>query len=239
MLAALALTLVACTPRMDDNSLEAATLTGGDGDGETGLEVTGVVTVTAGTAEGDWTIAVDTATLTYHSPSHADLGSLSGETLTVATQPDYSATAGLLLSDDGGPRFVETSGTSWDGGAGEDGRTAFGHAVWTRGDVIGKGTVVQLVDGVDEEEQEVTFTDVVVTDDTGSQRLTPGVPTALTIDGAPWRFTVLAAYLAVNAPNAKCGAPDILAVEALRTDVDPGPALVRPAALYSPVGMCG
>ena len=235
----IALALAACTPQMDDNSLEAPTLSGDTGDGESGIEVTGALTVTAGAGDGDWTLVIEQTTLQYHSPSHADLGSLSGQTVTLATQPDYSGPTGMTIRDASGPLFVENPGTSWDGGAGEDGSAAFGHAVWTRGDVNGKGEVTQLVDGVDEEGQKVKFTDVVVTSDDGESRLLPGEPTSLTIDGDAWRFTVLAAYLAVNAANSKCGAPDMLAVELIRTGDDPGPVLTRPAGLYAPVGMCG
>lgn len=231
----IAFALVACTPHMEDNSLESSTLSGDTGDGESGVEVTGVLTATAGTEEGDWTLTIEQTTLSYHSPSHADLGSLSGETVTVATQPNYTSPPGLTISDASGPRFVEDPGTGWDGNPGEDGSTAFGHAVWARGDVIGKGAVLNHYD----EEQDVRFTNVLVTDDAGEQTLLPGEPTALTIDGNPWRFTVIAAYLAVNAPNLKCGSPDLLVVELLRTDADPGPALKRPTSLKSPVGSCG
>ena len=221
--------LTACVPHMDDNSLEAVELSGVVDENET--DVTGVLTATPGDEEGDWALAIDDVTWTYHSPSRADLSSLDGETLTVALQYSYSTAAGLTISDAEGPRFVETSS--------DDGTLAFGHAVWKRGEVIGEGVIVQLVDGVEEEEQKVQFTDVIVATDDGEQRMRPGEPATVPIDGSAWRFTVLSAYLAVNRPHLKCGAPDMLSVELLLTETEPGPPLFRTIGRYAPVGSCG
>ncbi len=226
------LPLIACSsgPQMDDNSLEAVDLAGDIVVDEQDVDVAGLLDVSAGADEGDWTLAIDDATWTYHSPSHVDFSSMSGDSVTVATQFNYSVSGGLVISDDTGPRFTSSSTAS------EDGSTAFGHAVWSRGDVIGHGVVQKRIDN---EEQKVQFTDVVVTTDDGDITMLPGEPATVNIDGESWRFTVLAAYLAVNPEKSKCGAPDILSVEAVRTEEEAGPALQRPGGLFAPVGSCG
>ena len=207
-----------CVPAMDDNSLEAIQLDAVSEDTSPG--VSGILEVAAGDAAGDWSLAVDTTQLTYHSPSGVDFSALDGQTVTLTTWDDVDTPA-MVITDDEGPLFVE----------GGDGTNAFGRAVWTWGDVIGVGTVGG--------EQDARFTDVVVDADGGEVRVLPGVPTTITLDGAPWRFTVIAAYEAINTGNSKCGAPDMLAVELIRTDADPGQPLVRPAALRPPIGTCG
>lgn len=226
-LLSLSFTLLGCS--MDDNSLEAISLSSSDVGDEDDAELAGTLTVTAGADEGDWTLGIEDATLEYHSPSRVDLGTLNGETVTLSVQQNYSVARGLVIADAAGPRFIEASTPS------EDGTTAFGRAIWTQGDVIGTGTVTNQYD----EPQKVKFTDVVVTTDEGESRLIPGEPTSVLVDGASWRFTVVSAYLAVNAPHMKCGAPDMLAVEMIRTEEDAGPVLVRPVGLLAPVGSCG
>lgn len=226
------LPLIACSsgPLMDDNSLEAVDLAGDIVLEEQDSAVAGLLDVSAGEDEGDWTLTIEDATWTYHSPSHADLSAMAGESVSVATQYNYTVAGGLVISDDLGARFVSSSTTS------EDGSTAFGHAVWRQGEVIGHGVVQKRIDN---EEQKVEFTDVVVTTDDGEVSMLPGEPEAVTIDGESWRFTVLAAYLADNPEHSKCGAPDIVSVEAVRTEEEPGPTIQRPSGLFAPVGSCG
>ena len=199
---------------MDDNSFEAVDLAGDIGVDEQDNAVAGLLDVSAGEDEGDWTLAIEDATWT--SPSHADLYALAGESVTVATQINYTLSGGLVISDESGARFVASSTTS------EEGSTAFGHAVWRQGEVIGHGVVQKRIDN---EEQDVQFTDVLVTTDDGEISMLPGEPATVTIDGESWRFTVLAAYLALNPEHSRCGAPDVVSVEAVRTEEEPGPVL--------------
>lgn len=214
--------MLACA--MEDNSLEAAELSTADGS-ET-LEVSGTLSVSAGEEEGDWVLSVGEAGWSYHSPSHADLLALDEAEVSATVQVGYSGTPGFLLEDDTGPRFVQ----SHDGGT-----SAFGRTVWTLGEVIGRGEIDTRIAG---ETQEVKFTDVVVETDDGEARILPGEPTRLTIDGQAWRVTVGAAYEAVNPRHAKCGASDMLAIELLRTEADPGGPLKRPEGKLAPVGGC-
>ena len=109
-----------------------------------------------------------------------------------------------------------------------------GGAERTLGDPIGEGTMP-----VGDETDPVVFYDAVVHADGGDVVLMPGEPTALTIDGAVWRVTVTAAYRG-DAQGSRCGASDLLEVEALRTDaaVDEQP-LTRPTAPREAFAFCG
>lgn len=222
-----ALLLPACTPEMEDNSLESVELQGVDDEGTT--ELSGTLSVAPGAKEGDWALRVGETALTYHSPSHADLSPFGGTDVELLVEIGYTVPPTVVLSDAEGVAFVSSSEASFDGSS------VFGRAVWTAGEVIGQGVIVNEYD----EPNDVKFIEVLVTDDDGEQVVLPGEPTRITLDGVSYRFTVTTAYQAVDEAGAKCGPPDILAVEVVRTEEDPGDFLTRPDIYRAPMGMCG
>lgn len=223
----LALLLPACTPEMEDNSLESVQLTGIDEEGTT--ELTGQLAATAGADAGDWELSVGETSFNYHSPSHADLSAFAGTEVELLVEIGYTVPPTVVLSDADGVAFVSSSEASFDGSS------VFGRAVWTAGEVIGQGVIMNEYD----EPNDVRFVEVLVTDDDGEQVVLPGEPTRITLDGVSYRFTVTTAYEAVDEAGAKCGPPDILAVEVIRTEQDPGDFLTRPDIYRAPMGMCG
>ena len=212
---------------MDDNSLEAAEVEGLDGQP---LDVEGTLSVSAGDEEGDWALAVASSSITYHSPSRVDLSPLSGAEVSLSVREGYSLPPLIVIQDAAGVAFVSSASSGY-GGA-----DLFGHAVWAMGDVIGSGEIPTEYEG---ETQQVHFVDVIVTDDEGEQVVEPGQPTQVLLDGVAYRLTVTTAYEADNPRDSKCGAPDILAVELIRSDEEPGAALQRAAGRRGPVGVCG
>lgn len=219
---------------MDDNSLEPPTFAGaGLEEGESTFS--GTLSTTPQSEEGDWELMIGESVLDYHSPSHVDPSGYAGRPVTATGSGLLGDAPAFALSDASGPALVVSVGTAWDGGSGDDGTSVFGYPVWTRGQTLGRGTVTDAYD----EPLDVTFTRVAVAADDGEVQLAPGVPTTVRIAGENWRFTVVASYLARNPPHMKCGSPDMLAVELMRTDDAPGDALVRPVDLRAPVGSCG
>lgn len=221
---ALVLACGSLAPAMEDNSLESASVQG-DGADEGTATLEGALAV-ADAGGGDWTVTVDGTALTVHSPSRADLSSLDGVegTVTVARDLDLSSVA---ISDADGVRFVST--------VADDGSTWFGAPRWKRGEVLGRGDIVNEYD----EPNAVRFTDVVVSGDDGDVVLLPGEPASIAIGGATYRVTVVAAYEAINETGAKCGMSDMLAIELVRTDEDAGDPLVREKGFLPPMGGCG
>ncbi len=225
------LVLMGCAS-MEDNSLEAPTVWAEGGEGEGGRERTGRLSATGG-ENGDWQLTVGDVTWQYHSPSRVDFSELDGDEVTVWSSDAFRAGASLVITDAAGPVFVQTTSP------GEDGSAHFGRPVWVQGDPLGRGTIEDGFEtGSAFELQDVKFTDVVVTSDSGDVHVLPGEPTSLPIEGDTWRFAVLSAYVAVNPGNSKCGAPDVLAVELIRTEGDPGPALQRAEGTFPYVGSC-
>lgn len=214
--------LVACVPEMEDNSLEAVQVS--DVYDEANVEASGPLAAAAGAGEGDWSLTVGEQAWSYHSPSHVDFAELDGVDVSASAAFSYTGSPSFTLTDGEGLRFVTTSD--------DDGARYFGRSLWKLGDVIGRG----VIDEHNGEQQEVRFTDVSVAADDGEVRVLPGEPTSLTIDGARWRLTVIAAYEPENPKHSKCGAPDMLSVELVRTDVEPGEPLVRPAGRFAPLG---
>lgn len=216
---------LACVPQVDDNSLEAVQVS--EVYDETPVEASGPLTATPGAGEGDWSLAVGDQVWSYHSPSRVDFAELDGVEVAASAAWSWTGSPSLSIDDAAGVRFLTTSE--------DDGTATFGRTVWKLGDVIGRG----VIDEHNGEQQEVRFTDVAVAADDGEVRLLPGEPTSVTIDGARWRLTVIAAYEPENPKNAKCGAPDMLSVELVRTEREPGEPLVRPSGRYAPLGTCG
>lgn len=216
--------LIGCLGQIDDNSLEAHSLT--TDDAQLVTEATGSLSATAG-EDGDWQLAIGDAHWSYHSPSNADLAEIAGQEVTVRVLGELDEA--LEISDADGVRFIATASV------GEDGGSYFGRAVWRFGEALGKGVVTNAYD----EDIHVTFREVVLEADDGEVILLPGEPTTVTIDGKAWRATVIAAYEPDPEPHAGCGTPDMLAIELVRTEADPGPALTRRGRSAVPVGMCG
>ncbi len=217
--------LLACTPVIEDNSLEGAEFSGGSEVAET---FTGALAASAGAEEGDWSISVGDQSFELHSPSRADLSAFSGEvSLTVGEAWDIAPS--VLLEDASGVAYVASHSAE------EDGSTAFGRSVWRFGEPIGHGVIVNEYD----EENEVTFLEVEVTDDNGSQIVLPGEPAEITLDGVLYRFTVVAAYQPEQERRAKCGPPDMLSVEIVRAEQPDLTPLARPSSARAPMGSCG
>lgn len=219
----LLLPLLACAPDMADNSLETPTVQA-SAEGA----VTGAYKATAKATAGDWLLTVGAAAVDLHSPSRADLSAISGD-VTLTVGESWSAPAPLSIADGGGLAYVVSSDAS------EDGTSFFGRAVWAMGETLGAGEVLNEYD----EAHGVDFKDVRVLADDGEWVLLPGEPAAITLDGQPWRVTVIAAYEAHEIAGAKCQPADILSIELIRTSADPGEPLSRPSTARAPSGMCG
>lgn len=219
--------LVACseTP-LDDNSLEASAAAPVD---EASWEAEGAATFAAGDAEGDWALTVDGVGFELHSASRAPLAELDGRTLRVEVDEVWgNGGASARLLEAGEPVFVASIG---------DGAEVFGRTVWSYGEAVGKGEVVNEAD----EPTDVVFHETLVHADDGDVVLLPGEPTRVTIDGAVYRATVVASYkIEPQRGAAKCGPGDMLSVELFRTDAAADEAaLERPADRRSAMGGCG
>lgn len=227
-----ALALIACTPQMEDNSLEAHEAVVTD-EGEFTAAALGVV---AGTEEGDWTLGLDELEVDYHSPSHADLSLLAGKALTLEVRSTWGGPNNVALWE--GEEIVFFAGMG-------DGSSQFGETRWDWGAELGKGQVTRA--DVDEEsgwgELDVIFHDVVVKADDGDVVALPGEPVSVVLDGVHFRLTVVAAYKIDRGPEwlsqAACGPSDVLLVELIRTEEDPGEPLFRPSAARAPTAGCG
>ncbi len=223
--ALLPLLLSACAAELEDNSLEAAELTGGDPDAQ---DYTGALSVAAGAEAGDWELSVGDHSFSLHSPSRADLSVFTGD-VTLSVGEAWDLAPSLVLTDAAGVAFVSSHS------ADEDGSAAFGRSVWTFGEVLGRGVIVNAYD----EPNDVTFREVEVTDDNGAQIVLPGEPAEIVLDGVRYRLTVIAAYQPESERNAKCGPPDMLSVEVVRTESPDLAPLVRPSSRRAPMGSCG
>lgn len=218
--------LSACVPEMEDNSLEAASV---EGFTEESLGFSGTLAVTAGEAEGDWILEIDGSTFTYHSPSRADLSTLDGLDVKLKLWDAYEVSPSLLITDDEGVAFYSTADA-------RSGGSQFSRYTWEFGETIGKGELPEPYEG---ETLPVFFKEVIMHTDDGEIVLLPGEPTRVEHYGDSYRLTVTAAYEADNPVNAKCGAPDVLAIELLRAEEVPSETLTRSAAYEAPVGQCG
>lgn len=220
--------VAACLPTVEDTSLEAFSAAPADS-AAPAWEASGAFAATAGAEAGDWVVTVGAASWDYHSPSHVDFSALVGEDVEIVVSEEYDVLPTIRIDDAVGVRYIASASVS------EDGTSFFGHKVWAFGEILGKGTVVNEYD----EPGSVRFAEVVVTADDGEHILLAGEPAALTIDGAAWRVTVIAAFQPENAAGMKCSAPDVLALELVRTDADPGEPLIRPLEARGPSGSCG
>lgn len=216
--------LFACTPTLEDNSLEAASVEG-DGVSEGTAILEGTLAV-ADLGGGDWSVTVGETALTIHSSSRADLSGLNGVEGSVTVERGLNLNT-VQIADAEGVRFVSTLR--------DDGSTWFGAPTWRRGAVIGRGDILNEYD----EPNAVRFTETVVAGDDGEVVLLPGEPTSVRIGGKAFRVTVLASYEAVNEARSKCGMSDMLAIELVRTDADAGDPLVREKGFVPPMEGCG
>ena len=223
----LAFALTACSTSMEDNSLEASSLSGLEGDGPTGE-----LSVTAGAEEGDWELMIDDQPITYHSPSHVDLSLLAGETVTAMETGSWGAGSNFSLWQEDAMLFaISVMG---------DGSREFGEQRWTYGELLGHGVVPHRDGG----EISVDFYSATIHGDDGNVTALPGEPVTVVIDGVTWRLTVVASYQLPDEgfellPRDSCGPSPMLVVELVRDEEEPGEPLVRPANLRSPTGGCG
>ena len=210
------------SPTSDADLLEAVTVVASGESVDTAAEssqtFSGAATVSA--SGRDISISLDTdagpVSVAIHSPGEADLSALDGQALTV-TVPGEDATWGFapglaVIEDAAGPAWVAEVA----GGDPADADALFGEGFVTWGEDLGKGTI----DNADAEQDKVIFTSVLVQADDGPVELFAGDSAWITVDGQPWRFTLVAAYRFRDTGGrvaAACmDAPDVLSFEMVR-----------------------
>lgn len=225
------LSLGACTPHIEDNTLEPNELSGI----EDGVALEGSLSVTAVDQEGDWSLALGEATLSYHSPSHADLSLLQGRTVRAEAMELWGGEMELNLWE--GETLVFAASTFGDGSQ------LFGDLRWEYGEQIGKGEVFDPDDVDGPTETAVLFYEVVVHGDDGDQIALPGEPVSVAINGVQYRLTVIASYQIDRGlelfGGSKCGPSDMLSVELIQSEEEPGESLVRPSNARAAQAGCG
>jgi hypothetical protein len=211
-------------------NLEQAEIVFGEDFEEERYDLTG--TISAEGSGRDWTISVGPKSLTLHSSGASDLaviGSLPEGRASLARDAFTEELSLELLDAEGNLHYLLE--------AVEPGALTFEN--------FGSGFVAQANDlGVAHEGNfEVTFTSAWMRTDTGDVELLPGEPQEVTIDGAPWRAVLLAAFsteLKLDGAVLCDGADSRLAFELLRLDA-PGAdltALTREEGSALPVGSC-